>query len=72
MPDLVSKSEYPEYRRADDHMFDPRSINIEPEFNGRLELPPIDDLKREFVDPKIGQLVSVLRRCGDDGDVITL
>ncbi len=60
MPDLFSKEYYPDYRRVDYHMLDPRSIKILPEFNGRKNPKPIDGLVKEFVDPKIGQLVPVI------------
>lgn len=60
MPDLFSKSEFPDYKRVDIHMLDPRSITILPEFNGRRDLPPIDDLLKEFPDPKIGQIMNVV------------
>lgn len=60
MPDLFSKEQFPDYRRVDYHMLDPRSIKVLPEFNGRKNPKPIDGLLKEFVDPKIGQLVPVI------------
>lgn len=60
MPDLFSKEQYPDYRRVDYHMLDPRSIKILPEFNGRKNPKPIDVLLKEFIDPKVGQLVPVI------------
>jgi hypothetical protein len=60
MPDLFSREAVPSYKRVDVHLMDPREIDIMPEFNGRKSLPPIDDLLREFPDPKIGQLVDVI------------
>lgn len=58
MPDLFDKEQYPDYKRVDVHMLDPRSIKILPEFNGRKNLPPIDDLLRDFL--KVGQLVNCI------------
>ncbi len=60
MPDLFTKEQAPSYKRVDIHMLDPREITILPEFNGRRHLPPIDELLREFPDPKIGQLVNCI------------
>jgi ParB-like chromosome segregation protein Spo0J len=60
MPDLFSREEFADYKRVDSHMLDPRSIEILPEYNGRKNLKPIDNLLREFPDPKIGQLVDVI------------
>src|ERR1700722_6963442 len=62
MPDLFSREAVPSYKRVDVHLMDPREIDILPEFNGRKNLPPIDDLLREFPDPKIGQLVDGIVR----------
>lgn len=60
MPDIFAKESVPSYKRIDAHMLDPREITIRPEFNGRQELPPIDDLLEDFPNSRIGQLKPVL------------
>ena len=58
MPDLFSRDSVPSYKRVDDHMIDPREIEISPEFNGRMVLPDITDLKESMI--KDGQLLNVI------------
>lgn len=70
MGKIFDKTLAPSESVYDGKMLDPREIRINAEFNGRHELPPIDDLLSEF--PTIGQLFPVLITKDDDGAPVLL
>lgn len=67
---VFDKETTPSATVADLYMIDPREITIRPEFNGRHELPSIDDLLSEFADPSIGQLQAALITKADGAPVL--
>lgn len=70
MGKIFDKELAPSESVYDGKMLDPREIRINAEFNGRHELPAIDDLLSEF--PTIGQLFPVLITKDDDGAPLLL
>jgi hypothetical protein len=70
MGKIFDKTLAPSESVYDGKMLDPREIRINAEFNGRHELPAIDDLLSEF--PTIGQLFPVLITKDDDGAPVLL
>lgn len=70
MGKIFDKTLAPSESVYDGKMLDPREIRINEEFNGRHELPPIEDLLSEF--PTIGQLFPVLITKDDEGAPVLL
>lgn len=70
MGKIFDKSLAPSEGVYDGKTLDPREIRINAEFNGRHDLPAIDDLLSEF--PIIGQLFPVLITKDDDGAPVLL
>lgn len=70
MGKIFDKALAPSEGVYDGKTLDPREIRINAEFNGRHDLPAIDDLLSEF--PTIGQLFPVLITKDDDGAPVLL
>lgn len=67
MGKIFDKTLAPSESVYDGKMLDPREIRISPEFNGRHDLPPINDLLKDFQNSAIGQIQPVLVTKDDDG-----
>ena len=52
----LSKEIHPSLGTFDGVTLEPKDLKVSPNFNGRVELPDIAKFKRDFLDPKVGQI----------------
>lgn len=52
----LSKELHPSLGTFDGITLDPRDLKPNPDFNGRVELPDVAKFKRDFLDPRVGQI----------------
>jgi hypothetical protein len=52
----LTKELHPSLGTFDGVTLEPKDLKVSPSFNGRVELPDIAKFKRDFLDPKVGQI----------------
>lgn len=60
----------PSATRVNDYLLDPRELRPDPVLNGRVELPDIEKFKKDFRNPKIGQIQPITIKKVDGAPVI--